>query len=94
MRRLVCEVGIDVNSIERFGKTPLHTLSFMINGNDNAMRVLIELDADLDRRDQSGWMALHYASARACFPSRLPQLYIAAGADFLLVDKNGPISVL
>jgi hypothetical protein len=36
-----------------------------------------------------GKTALHYVSARACFPSRLPQLYIAAGADSRLVDNTG-----
>jgi serine/threonine-protein phosphatase 6 regulatory ankyrin repeat subunit A len=53
MRHLVCVVGIDVNSVDRFGKTPLHILSFMINVNDSAMRGLIELGADVDRRDDT-----------------------------------------
>jgi hypothetical protein len=67
--------------MDTFGRTPLHWASS--NDNESAMRVLVEFGAEIDRRDNDGWTALHYAQ------SSCAELLIALSADVHLVTHRG-----
>jgi ankyrin repeat protein len=85
-RFLVNVCGNDaVHAEDILGKTPLHWAS--PSRNDSAVRVLVELGADIDRQDHGRQSALANAAANAHSPS--VELLIALGADVSLVDKRG-----
>jgi ankyrin repeat protein len=74
-----------VHAGDRFGKTPLHYASFCEN--DFAVRVLVELGADIDRQNNNGWTALITATGnrhRSCV-----ELLLALGADVDVVNIDG-----
>jgi ankyrin repeat protein len=72
-----------VHAVDNHGETPLHWAS--LDGNDLAVRVLVELGADIDRQDDRGRSALIDAAASA--QSSCIELLLALGADVSLVDK-------
>jgi ankyrin repeat protein len=84
LRFLVNVCGNDVvHAVDNRGNTPLH----WAYGSDSAVRVLVELGADIDRQDNDGWTALHYAAAST--QSSCVDLLIALGADVNLIDRWG-----
>jgi ankyrin repeat protein len=67
LRFLVNVCGNDaVHAVDNRGRTPLHWASS--NGNDSAVRVLVELGADIDRQDNNWGTALVNAIAETCNP--------------------------
>jgi ankyrin repeat protein len=74
-----------VHAVDNRGATPHHWAS--TNGNDLAVRVLVELGAEIDRQNNNGWTALHYAAEKA--QSSCVELLLAIGADVNLVETNG-----
>jgi ankyrin repeat protein len=84
-RFLVNFCGKDaVHGVDNGGKTPLHWAS--LSGNDLAVRVLVELGAEIDRQDNDGLTALFAANV---MPQQLTcscvELLLALGADVRLV---------
>jgi ankyrin repeat protein len=85
-RFLVNVCGNDaVHAVDNYGRTSLHWTS--LNGNDSAVRVLVELGAEIDRQNNNGWTALHYAAEIA--QSSCVELLLAIGADVDVVANNG-----
>jgi hypothetical protein len=90
LRFLVNVCGNDaVHAVDNYGRTPLHWASS--SGNDSAVRVLVELGAEIDRQDNDGWTALINAAANV--QSSCVELLLALGADVDLVTNDGPNSV-
>jgi ankyrin repeat protein len=86
LRFLVNVCGNDaVHAVDNDGDTPLHWASS--RGNDSAVRVLVELGAEIDRQDSDGLTALINAAANV--QSSCVQLLITLGADVSLVNKQG-----
>jgi ankyrin repeat protein len=84
LRFLVNVFGNDaVHAVDNRGWTPLHWASS--NGNDSAMRVLVEFGAEIDRQDNNGWTAL--ITAIAIMQPSCVELLLALGAD--VVTNNG-----
>jgi ankyrin repeat protein len=86
LRFLVNVCGSDaVHAVDNRGRTPLHWASS--DGNDSAVRVLVELGADIDRQYNNGRSAWIYAAEYAQ-PSCV-ELLLALGADVDVVTNNG-----
>jgi hypothetical protein len=86
LRFLVKVCGEDaVRAGDSFGKTPLHWAS--INNNGLAVRVLVELGADIDRQDNWGTTALINADKNV--QSSRVELLLALGADVGVVADSG-----
>jgi ankyrin repeat protein len=86
LRSLVSVCGNDaVHAVNLYGETPLHWA--LPCGNDSAVRVLVELGADIDRRDNNGRTALFGAAAN--MQSSCLELLIALGADVDVVADSG-----
>jgi ankyrin repeat protein len=85
-RFLVNLCGNDaVHSMDYGDKTPLHWAS--LSGNDLAVRVLIELGANIDRQDNWGQNALINAANNV--QSSCVELLLALGADVDVVTNSG-----
>jgi ankyrin repeat protein len=90
LRFLVKVCGNDaVHAGDSLGKTPLHWASSSgnSNGNESAVRVLVELGADIDRQDNWGRCALIDAAGN--MQSSCVLLLIALGADVDVVTNDG-----
>jgi ankyrin repeat protein len=85
LRFLVNVCGNDaIRAVDNYGKTPLDWAS--INNNGLAVRVLVELGADIDRQDNRGRSALIDV---ACLQSTFVELLLALGADVGVVTISG-----
>jgi ankyrin repeat protein len=69
------------------GQTPLHWA--VSKGNMSALRVLVELGADIDRRDSRGRTALHCACCSLRGDEPRVQFLLSFGADIGVVDSKG-----
>jgi ankyrin repeat protein len=78
-----------VHAVDDDGWTSLHLAS--LNGNDVALRVLVELGAEIDRQGNDGWTALIAASS---YQSSIVELLLAFGADVNLVTNDGRTACL
>jgi ankyrin repeat protein len=92
LRFLINVCGNDaVYAVDNDGKTPLHWASSSGNGNGNgnksAIRVLVEMGADIDRQDNNSLTALINAGAHMQFSS--VKFLTALGADVSLVEAYG-----
>jgi ankyrin repeat protein len=86
LRFLVNVCGKDaVHAVDNQGKTPLHWPAF--SNNDSAVRVLVELGAEIDRQNNKGWTALIGATGNV--QSSCVELLLALGADVDVVANNG-----
>ncbi|XP_065838506.1 death-associated protein kinase 1-like [Oscarella lobularis] len=89
LRYLVIEKGIDINSVEKFGGTPLmyacyHHPSFVV------IQLLLELGADVSARDKNEKNALHMAvQSYSKLDKSIIDLLIEKGCDVTCQDKNG-----
>jgi ankyrin repeat protein len=87
LRFLVNVCGNDaVHAVDNGGSTPLHRASSSSNGNESAMRVVVELGAEIDRQANNGLTALIAASL---YQSSSVELLLALGADANLVANDG-----
>jgi ankyrin repeat protein len=77
----VCDA---VNAVDGVGEAPLHRATS--NGNETAMRILVEMGASIDQQNHDGESALHCAARenKSCV-----ELLLALGADVCLFTKNG-----
>jgi ankyrin repeat protein len=80
LRALADVPGIDIDATNVNGMTPLHFA--VIKHSKSAVRLLVELGADIDCRSTDGRSAVRLGS-------QLSELLIALGADVRLVDKKG-----
>jgi hypothetical protein len=86
LRFLVNVCGKDaIHAVDSDGRTPLHRAS--LKGNESAVRVLVELGAEIDRQDNWGRSALINA-ADSSRPSCV-ELLVALGAGVHLVTISG-----
>jgi ankyrin repeat protein len=86
LRFLVNVCGNDaIHAVDNDGETPLHWASS--RGNDSAVRVLVELGANIDRQDNNGLTALIYAATNV--QSSCVELLLALGADVGVVANSG-----
>ena len=76
---------IDMRAKPYFGMTPL-LLAIKNNSNDVAT-YLIEMGADLNDKDTSGWSSLHWALHRECL--KLARIIISKGVNIHLTDSDG-----
>jgi ankyrin repeat protein len=85
LRFLVNVCGNDgAHALNNQGRSPLQWASS--NGNDSAVRVLVELGANIDRQDNNGWTAL--ITAIAITQPSCVELLLALGADGGLGTNN------
>jgi ankyrin repeat protein len=85
--RALVEAGVDPNTTDRFGDTPLHEAAGGDWGNATAIRTLLELGADPDPVDDDGQTPLMLAAGHgevACI-----RLLIAAGASPSARNEQG-----
>ncbi|GIL69469.1 hypothetical protein Vretimale_13583 [Volvox reticuliferus] len=87
IRRLVTEGEMAVDAANEFGQTALHVASLW--GNLEAMKVLIELGADVDVPNSRGSTPLHFAASAKRHPRAVCQILLDAGADTEAVDLMG-----
>jgi ankyrin repeat protein len=86
LRFLVDACGSDdVHVLDNFGLAPLHWAT--LTSGDSAVRVLVELGADIDRQTNDRRSALHIAAANK--QSSYVELLLALGADVGVVTNNG-----
>jgi len=57
--RILLLLGLDVNSKDIFGRTPLHCA--ILANSKNAVKFLMQAGADIDKADHAGDLPLHYA---------------------------------
>jgi ankyrin repeat protein len=85
-RFLVNFCGNDaVHAVDNYGRTPLHWASS--DGNDLALRILVEFGAEIDRQDK--WVRSALIDAARNMQSSCVMLLIALGADVCLVSDDG-----
>jgi ankyrin repeat protein len=80
-----------VHAVDDDGKTPLRWA--VSRSNDVAMRVMVELGAEIDRQDNRGSTALINVS-RYDYQSSIVELFLALGADVNLVANDGRTACL
>jgi hypothetical protein len=89
IRAVVVDAGVDVNAGDKYGRAPLHCAAK--KKKSSIIRVLVELGADVDGRDDNGWTALHFACGSWTWREDDPcvSLLLALGANVHLVTKSG-----
>ena len=89
--RILLENGADLNTRDRWGRTPLMIAAKA--GNQEMVEVLLGWEADLHARDQRGYTALMYGAWKGHV--EIVRLLIERGADVRSVDsETGYTSVL
>jgi hypothetical protein len=91
LRFLVNVCGNDIHAVDNHGMTPLRWDSS--SGNDVALRVLVELGAEIDRQDDDRSTALIGVSF-SFYKSSIVELLLALGADVNLVANDGRTACL
>lgn len=88
MRALVDVAHVDINERDGFGSTPCHSVAY--RANKDALGLLIELGADVDRPSSRGVTVLQFLCGRDA-DKYVPcvVLLLAAGADHRLVTHPG-----
>ncbi|KAG2498546.1 hypothetical protein HYH03_003297 [Edaphochlamys debaryana] len=87
LRRLVNEGGLHPDAANEFGQTALHVAALW--GNINAVKVLLELGADVNVTNSRGTTPLHFAAAAKKDAMGTCRALLDAGADQEAVDLNG-----
>jgi ankyrin repeat protein len=80
-----------VRAMDNVGTTPLHWASS--NSNESALRVLVELGAELEEQDVDEWTALFRATREQAHGSHV-ELLLALGADVNAIDRWGQAACL
>ena len=85
--------GVDVNSVDGKGRTPLMWASFK-GGYNTLIKILLEKGADINIKDKEGRTALILASNNGLDEIETVKLLIEAGADINIKDKEGRTAVI
>lgn len=85
-------IKIDINAIGDSGMTPLHQA--VVDGNDDAVRLLVSNGCDINRQDTDTWTPLH--TACACGHAEIVRYLLENGADASILTEDGerPIDLI
>lgn len=76
---------IDINAIGDSGMTPLHQA--VVDGNEEAVRLLVSNGCDVNRQDADSWTPLH--TACACGHTNISRYLLENGADPRTLTADG-----
>lgn len=76
---------VDINGINDAGLTPLHQA--VLDGNSNAVRLLVLHGADINKQDEDSWTPLHAACAEG--HASIAEFLLQHGADKTILTDEG-----
>lgn len=78
---------MDISGLNAEGLTPLHQA--ILDGNEDAVRLLIEHDVDINKKDSDSWTPLH--AACACGHTGIVRILLDHGADRRIETDDGEL---
>jgi ankyrin repeat protein len=84
--KLLLEKEVDVNVLDKNGKTPLHWAAGR-RGYDSIVKLLLEKGVDVNVLDKNGWTPLHYTAESGEYTT--VKLLLKKGADVNAQTKDG-----
>lgn len=85
-KQLTC---CEINEITTSGLTALNQC--VLDGNYESVKMLVELGADVNKKDRFGWTALHYAASEGY--ENICRFLLRNGANLRAEDKDGKFPV-
>jgi ankyrin repeat protein len=79
--------GVNVNSADYYGRTPLHTDSIGYDPGFESFETLVKYGADVTAKDAEGGTALHFLAG--CFWTEKIDLLVSSGADIEAINYKG-----
>lgn len=79
----------EINEVTTSGLTALNQC--VLDGNFESVKMLVELGADVNKKDRYGWTALHYAASEGY--EEICRFLLRNGANLRAEDKDGKFPV-